>query len=87
IPSKYGAQKTMWIARVFHSLTIVFWVLFVMVSGLGFWAILAVFLSTLMLSYEHYLVSKDFTKIDKAFFIVNGYLGFMFILLIIIEVY
>ncbi|MCF6244283.1 MAG: putative 4-hydroxybenzoate polyprenyltransferase, partial [Sulfurovum sp.] len=42
IPSKYGAQKTMWIARVFHSLTIVFWVLFVMVSGLGFWAILAV---------------------------------------------
>jgi len=39
-----------------------------------------------MLSYEHYLVNKDFTKIDKAFFTVNGYLGFMFIVLIIVEV-
>jgi len=39
-----------------------------------------------MLGYEHYLVNKDFTKIDKAFFTVNGYLGFMFIFLIILDV-
>ena len=29
---------------------------------------------------------EDFTKIDKAFFTVNGYLGIMFILLIIIDI-
>jgi 4-hydroxybenzoate polyprenyltransferase len=87
IPSKYGAKKTMWIARAFHTLAIVFWVLFVTTASLGLWAKLAVVLSAMMLSYEHYLVSKDFTKIDKAFFVVNGYLGFMFILLIFIEVY
>jgi len=39
-----------------------------------------------MLTYEHYLVNKDFTKIDRAFFTVNGYLGFVFLLLMIVEV-
>jgi 4-hydroxybenzoate polyprenyltransferase len=86
IPSKFGAAKTMWIARVFHLLTILLWILFVSSAGLGIWAWLAVGLSAVMLSYEHYLVNKDFAKIDKAFFTVNGYLGFMFIALIILDV-
>lgn len=86
IPSKFGANKTMWIARVFHFLTIVFWTYFVYLSGLGFWARLAVFFSAIMLSYEHIIVNKDFRKIDKAFFTVNGYLGFVFLILIIVEV-
>jgi len=86
IPSKFGAKKTMWIARTFHSLTILFWIAFVVVAKLGIWAELAVLFSAIMLTYEHYIVNKDFTKIDKAFFTVNGYLGFMFILFIIVEV-
>ena len=86
IPSKFGASKTMWIARVFHLLAIIFWAYFVFKAGLGFWAQLAVLFSAIMLSYEHYIVNKDFTKIDKAFFTVNGYLGFVFLILIIVEV-
>ena len=86
IPSKFGAQKTMWIARVFHFLSFLFWAWFVFLAGLGQWAGLAVVFSAVMLGYEHYIVNKDFTKIDKAFFTVNGYLGFVFLILIIIEV-
>ena len=86
IPSKFGASGTMWIARVFHVFAVLFWAYFVYTAGLGFWAQLAVFFSAVMLSYEHYLVNKDFTKIDKAFFTVNGYLGFVFLILIIMEV-
>ena len=86
IPSKFGAEKTMWIARVFHLLAILLWGMFVSVADLGIWAYMAVLTSMFMLGYEHYLVSKDFTKIDKAFFTVNGYLGFIFILFIMIEV-
>jgi len=85
IPSKLGAQKTMMIARVFHLLTVLFWMLFALEATLGAWGWLAVGLSAIMLGYEHYLVSRDFTKIDKAFFTVNGYLGFVFILLIIVD--
>ncbi len=86
IPSKLGANKTMWIARLFHFLAIVFWAAFVVAAGLGFWSQLAILFSAIMLSYEHYIVNKDFTKIDKAFFTVNGYLGFVFLILIIVEV-
>lgn len=86
IPSKYGAKKTMWIARVFHILAVAFWVAFVIEANLSVWAQAAVLFSAMMLTYEHYIVNKDFTKIDKAFFTVNGYLGFVFILLIIVEV-
>ncbi len=86
IPSKFGAQNTMRIARVFHVLAVLLWGYFVYLANLGFWAELSVLLSAIMLSYEHYIVNKDFNKIDKAFFTVNGYLGFVFILLIIVEV-
>jgi len=86
IPSKFGVNNTMWIARIFHILAVLFWIVFVLKAELGIWAQLAIALSAIMLSYEHHLVNKDFTKIDKAFFTVNGYLGFMFISLIILEV-
>jgi len=86
IPSRFGAKKTMWIARVFHLLAVLFWAWFVNDAHLGLWAQLAVLFAAVMLTYEHYLVNKDFTKIDKAFFTVNGYLGFVFLLFIIMEV-
>ncbi len=86
IPSQFGAENTMHIAKVFHLMTIVLWVLFISSAGLGLFAMVAVVLSAIMLTYEHYLVNKDFTKIDKAFFTVNGYLGIMFLILIIMEV-
>ncbi len=86
IPSRFGAKKTMLIAKFFHLLTVLFWAIFVYEAHLGTWAVLSVFFAALMLSYEHYLVNKDFTKIDKAFFTVNGYLGFVFLFLIILEV-
>jgi 4-hydroxybenzoate polyprenyltransferase len=86
IPSKFGPQRTMWIARFFHVMAVVFWIFFVFQANLGMWANVALFISGGMLGYEHYLVNKDFTKIDKAFFTVNGYLGFIFLFFIIVEV-
>jgi 4-hydroxybenzoate polyprenyltransferase len=86
IPSQFGAKNTMHIAKLFHFMTIVLWVLFIGSAELGLFATVAVVLSAIMLTYEHYLVNKDFTKIDKAFFTVNGYLGIMFLILTIMEV-
>lgn len=85
IPSKYGSRATLLISALFHALSVLFWALFVWVGGLGFFAFLAVLLSGLMLGYEHYLVRKDFTQIDRAFFTVNGYLGIGFLILIILD--
>ena len=85
IPSKYGAPATLFISSIFHILTVVFWALFVWIGELGLFSILAVVASAVMLGYEHYLVRKDFTQIDRAFFTVNGYLGVAFLVLIILD--
>lgn len=85
IPSKYGAEATMMISTLFHIVTVIFWSMFVWSAGLGGFAWLAVLTSMAMLSYEHYLVRKDFTKIDRAFFTINGYLGIVFLALIIFD--
>jgi 4-hydroxybenzoate polyprenyltransferase len=86
IPSVFGAEKTMQFSQIMHLLTVVFWLLFVIEAGLGNFGFLAVIVSGIMLKYEHYIVNKDFTKIDKAFFTVNGYLGIIFFILIVIDV-
>jgi len=85
IPSIYGKEATFFISRLFHGLTIIFWLLFVIGADLGVWAYLGVFFSGIILLMEHKIVIKDFTKIDRAFFTLNGYLGIMFFIMIFID--
>lgn len=85
IPSRYGAEATLFISAIFHGLSVLFWLLFVWAAGLGFFAFVAAFGSGLVLAYEQKLVRRDFTQIDRAFFTVNGYLGIAFLLLIILD--
>lgn len=85
IPSMYGAEATLFISSLFHMLSVLFWALFVWSAELGFFAFVAVVASGVMLGYEHFLVRKDFTKIDRAFFTVNGYLGVAFLIFIILD--
>jgi 4-hydroxybenzoate polyprenyltransferase len=85
IPSRFGTAKTLLFSKIMHSLTIIFWFLFVLEANLGLFGYLAIFLSIGMLSFEHMIVNKDFTKIDKAFFTVNGYLGIIFFVCIILD--
>ncbi len=86
IPSRLGASRTLAIAAFFHLLSVVLWGVFVSAAALGLFACLAVLFAAVMLGYEHYLVRKDFTQIDRAFFTVNGYLGFVFLGSIVLDV-
>ncbi len=85
VPSKYGPEATLFISALFHLNTVLFWWMFVWAAGLGFFGWLAVAVSALMLAYEHRLVRRDFTKIDRAFFTVNGYLGIVFLGLVVLD--
>ncbi|MEN4046023.1 menaquinone biosynthesis prenyltransferase MqnP [Sulfurimonas sp. NWX367] len=85
IPSRYGADATLFISALFHALAVLFWLLFVWAADLGMFAYAAALGSGFVLYYEQMLVRKDFTKIDRAFFTVNGYLGIAFLILIIID--
>ncbi len=85
IPSIYGAKKTLLISKIFHFATIIFWALFVYLSDLGVFGYIAVIVSGVILFWEHKIVSKDFSKIDRAFFTLNGYLGIIFLIFIILD--
>lgn len=85
IPSKFGVKKTMLFSKILHILTIIFWSLFVYEANLGLFAYVALFISMVMLTSEHIIVNKDFTKINKAFFTINGYLGIIFLFFIIVD--
>jgi len=82
IPSKYGKDATLFISKLFHFQTILFWLFFIYIAHLGFWAYVGVLISAIILYEEHKIVSKDFSKIDKAFFTLNGYLGIIFFVFI-----
>lgn len=86
IPSRYGKECTLFLAKMFHMLSVLFWLLFVMEAGLGFFAYMGVTFAAGMLFYEHQLVSKDINKIDRAFFTVNGYLGIVFLIFIVVDI-
>jgi 4-hydroxybenzoate polyprenyltransferase len=85
IPSVYGKEATFFISRLFHALTVLFWLLFVSSAQLGLWAYFGVLVAAITLFMEHRIVIKDFTKIDRAFFTLNGYLGIIFFILILID--
>ena len=85
IPSRYGSDCTMFLARIFHAIAVLFWAFFTATASLGFFAWLGVLAAAAMLAYEHRIVSRDSTKIDRAFFTVNGYLGFVYLFLIIAD--
>ena len=85
IPSRYGADATLFISALFHGLAVLFWILFVWAAGLGFFAYVAAVGSGFVLFYEQRLVRRDFMQIDRAFFTVNGYLGIAFFILIVLD--
>ncbi|WP_428737545.1 menaquinone biosynthesis prenyltransferase MqnP [Sulfurimonas sp.] len=85
IPSKYGAESTLFISALFHGLAVVFWLLFVWAADLGFLVLVAAVGSGFVLAYEQKLVRRDFTQIDRAFFTVNGYLGIAFFIFIVLD--
>lgn len=85
IPSKYGAEATLFISALFHALAVLFWILFIWAADLGSLAYIAAFGSGFVLYYEQKLVRKDFTQIDRAFFTVNGYLGIAFFIFIVLD--
>ena len=81
VPKRFGIAKALNIARVMHVgvVALLAWLAF----GFGLpwpaWAGIAVVAS--LLGYEHSLVkADDLSKLDAAFFTVNGYISMLFLL-------
>ncbi|WP_169779363.1 menaquinone biosynthesis prenyltransferase MqnP [Campylobacter curvus] len=82
IPSVYGDKATLFISAIFHVLSVIFWLLFAWAANLGGFAFFGILLSGVILWQEHRIVRRDFSKIDRAFFTLNGYLGILFFIFV-----
>ncbi|MEO1923282.1 MAG: UbiA-like polyprenyltransferase, partial [Nautiliaceae bacterium] len=85
IPAMVGERGAIFISKMFHVFAVIFWALFAAYANLGFFGWLAVIFAAGMLYYEHKLVSRDYKNIPKAFFDVNGILGIVFLILVILD--
>ena len=83
IPRYAGIAAALWIARIFHLLMLILLVSLVLTFSLGKLAVFGVILVALLLTYEHSLVSADdLSKLNAAFFIMNGVISVVFFLFI-----
>ena len=87
IPARFGTKGAMNISRGLHVLTVsaLSGACFLLGGGIAF--ALAVLLIAGLLAYEHSLVKEDdLSRIDKAFFDMNGYVSLGFLALIALDV-
>ncbi|NCP03166.1 MAG: UbiA family prenyltransferase [Deltaproteobacteria bacterium] len=76
IPSRLGLDKSFLLVRIFHGLMLVFLLLVLPGSGLGWIYFVGVLVVAALLLYEHSLVTPDdLSKLNAAFFNMNGYIS------------
>ncbi|MFW9604061.1 MAG: UbiA-like polyprenyltransferase [Trichlorobacter sp.] len=88
IPVKFGVQGSLWTARIFHLLTVVLFFLLMQQLSLGSWFLAGIICMTGMLLYEHWLLrAGDLSKLDAAFFTMNGYISITFLVSTVLDIF
>ncbi|EJW18139.1 putative 4-hydroxybenzoate polyprenyltransferase [Paenibacillus alvei] len=76
IPVRFGIAKSLWIARGFHIATAFGFILLLFLTQLSWWYIVGTVIASALLIYEHLLVKPhDLSKLNTAFFTMNGVLS------------
>jgi 4-hydroxybenzoate polyprenyltransferase len=79
IPQKLGIPGALWVSRTFHAGMLACLVMLVLAFNLGAIAWIGIAAVAGLLAWEHRLVrAGDLTKIDAAFFTMNGYVSVLF---------
>jgi len=87
LPRYFGIRAALAIARLFHVIMLLLLVALVITFGLGKFAIVGVVAVAILLAYEHSLVSShDLSKLNAAFFTMNGVISVVFFLFIALDV-
>src|SRR5512133_591045 len=80
VPRYFGIARSLWIARVFHLITVTLLIALVFALHMGVVAMVGVAVVALLLLYEHSLVSPtDLSKLNAAFFTMHGLISMIFL--------
>jgi len=81
VPKRFGIARALLIARAMHVGVVVLLAWLAASFALPWPAWLGIAVVAVLLAYEHSLVkADDLSKLDAAFFAVNGYISFLFLL-------
>jgi 4-hydroxybenzoate polyprenyltransferase len=76
IPSRFGLNKSLQIAKVFHVITAVGFLALLLMTDLSWWYGAGMLITYGILFYEHYIVSpNDMSRVQTAFFTMNSVLS------------
>jgi 4-hydroxybenzoate polyprenyltransferase len=83
VPRYFGISGALWIARAFHLIMVGLLVALVIAFGMGKLAICGVAAVVVLLLYEHSLVKvNDLSKLNAAFFTMNGVISVLFFIFV-----
>lgn len=78
---KFGIPQSLKMAKIFHALTALFLLNFALFIPSPTIYLIACFIVIAVLIYEHSLVkADDLSRIDQAFFALNGWIGIVYLL-------
>ncbi len=87
VPARFGKNRSLWIVRIVHTMAVAAYAGFGIAADLDFPFWLGLAAVTGILLYEAWLLRKgDLSKIDLAFFNLNGYVSILFALAVIADV-
>ncbi len=88
IPVMVGIKKSIIISRVFHFIMVSLLLLLYFSGGFGFFYITGLIVIAILLIYEHSLVKEnDLSKLDIAFFNMNGYISVIYFTFTVLDIY
>ncbi|MGB6482820.1 MAG: UbiA-like polyprenyltransferase [Candidatus Acidiferrales bacterium] len=81
IPKRFGVAGAMGIARIMHVVMVLLLAWLAWSFGLAWPAWAGIVVVAMLLAYEHSLVkANDLSKINAAFFTINGYISLLFLI-------
>lgn len=88
VPQAFGLEGAFWLARVMHAAMIGMLVWLTVLFGLGVVAWVGIGIVTLLLTYEHAIVSPgDLKRMNAAFFTLNGIISVIFFIFVAADVF
>ena len=87
IPRFFGIRNSLLISRVFHVVMVALLAWAIVVFGLGMWAMIGAAVVATLLLYEHSLVKPDdLSKLNAAFFTMNGFVSVAFFVFVAADI-
>ncbi|MBZ4653005.1 MAG: 4-hydroxybenzoate polyprenyltransferase [Peptococcaceae bacterium] len=87
MPVTFGLKKALFVAKLFHVVVVLLLVSLYSLLDLGWWYLAGVFVTNLLLHYEHSIISpQDLSRVNVAFFNINGLISIQLLVFTLLDV-